>query len=119
MARVAITLEQAQIRLNTAFPSSGFILKEFSNSYSPCIIECPVHGEQRVSTFANALRSAKGCPSCGKLLQQEKSGKLLAESSRSRAGAQATLSQIRELASSNLSDTEIVSKLRELLSGNP
>lgn len=110
MARPALTFEAAQRRITEKFPSKGLELLEFNGTEYPCVLRCPIHGEVRVSIFANMFRSSSGCPKCGK----ERGHKLFADSAKQRISDSDTLQTIKSLL--HLSDPELGAEVRRLLS---
>lgn len=67
MPRQALTLEKAQEMVDKKFPGKGFKLTAFVKSKAPCLLFCPLHGEQRISTFNNLIQVSRcGCPQCGR-----------------------------------------------------
>jgi len=107
---MAYTFQDIQRKLHDAFPTKQFTLIEFHGMTSPCVIQCPDHGNQRVSAMSNLLRSAYGCPECA---AEAREGKLKSEQAKT-VGGRKILHQLRSLPPT-LSDAEFRQKVMELL----
>lgn len=71
MARPTMTLATAQTRLDAKFPERGLRLTSYTTSERPVTLVCPKHGEVTVSSYSNLMRSAAGCPECGRELKDQ------------------------------------------------
>ena len=109
MARPPMTLEVAQRRITEKFPDRGLELVEFVGAEFPCVLRCPLHGEIRVSSYANVLRSAAGCPTCGRVAARKQA----TQTTRQRSVNSDTLQTIKSLL--HLSDPELGTEVRRLL----
>lgn len=63
---MAYTKEQIQEKIDEKFPGKGYKLLTFTKVKESAQIWCPIHGEQTVSSINSMLRSAGGCPACGR-----------------------------------------------------
>lgn len=114
MPRIKTSSSEAQKKLDTVFPSRGLKLLSYAGAREPCVILCPTHGEQRVSSFANTLRSKLGCPECGKASQQDISGESLRNLASKRKSAENAIKQLLTIPES-LGDTEYKIAVMNLL----
>lgn len=112
MARPALTLPQAQNRLSEKFPNRDLTLVEYVGSEFPCVIHCPLHGDVRVGSFANVLRSPLGCPTCGK----ERSRAKLSETAKETHRRTPSFKQLQALL--HLPDAQLGAEVRRLLSSD-
>lgn len=66
MARRSKTFEEAAAEVEERFGHRGIKLVEFEGTAKPCVINCPKHGNQTCSRYANMfIGNSWGCPSCG------------------------------------------------------
>ena len=66
MARRSKTFEEAAAEVEERFGHRGIKLVEFEGTAKPSVINCPKHGNQTCSRYANMfIGSSWGCPSCG------------------------------------------------------
>lgn len=112
MPRQPLTLEKAQEMVDKAYPGKGFKLTAFVKSNAPCLLLCPIHGEQRVSTFSNLIRVSRcGCPACG----EQKRMEVFQAGGRKVQTLAKLARQIEPLVQQPLSDEQLGKAVRQLL----
>lgn len=112
MARPPMTLEVAQHRITKKFPDRNLELLEFTGAEFPCVLRCPLHGDIRVSSYANVLRSAAGCPTCGRVAARKQA----TLTTRQRSTDADILQIIRALGQTTQDDVQFAQAVRQLLS---
>lgn len=112
MARPTMTLASAQARLDAKFPGCDFRLTEYTTSERPVKLVCPKHGEVSVSSFSNLLRSAYGCPKCGKAATGQPLGKISSSNARDAKAFRHLQSLL------HLPDAQLGAEVRRLLSSD-